>query len=336
MTPKNEPGLKPEQMAQQRLDAYCLYVTRLGHPEAATRARAEAAAGRQVSALVRLDDFSRFLSPLTQLGQWWQADVAALSNVLWLLLLGGLALGVGRLERVRGMSERPAWDWAARLGLAGAVLGMLLLTAFVVVLIANLWSFLVQSPGWQVWTGGLALLLLSALAVRAVVRALFRMPGSRRQDMLWAVGILLLAGGVLSGTWRLVWWQAGGLAEMTDGLRSLVGLSGESGDSDAFQAQQAVTHWLSATAVLALPLLLLLACGLAALFRRVPLRAGLIGGFRAAALPTACLLLLVYGGLLLGTLRQERVVNAQVRHTVHDEGPYLAAQSGQPWPGPVR
>jgi hypothetical protein len=64
-------------------------------------------------------------------------------------------------------------------------------------------------------------------------------------------------------------------------------------------------------------------------------QARLVQGFRAA-MPLTCLLLLVWGGLLLGTVRQERVVNAQVWHTVHDEGPYLAAQMGKSWPGPVR
>ena len=56
-------------------------------------------------------------------------------------------------------------------------------------------------------------------------------------------------------------------------------------------------------------------------------QARLVQGFRAA-MPLTC--------LLLGTVRQERVVNAQVWHTVHDEGPYLAAQMGKSWPGPVR
>ena len=336
MTPDIPPGPDADRQGRQRLEAYCAYATRLGHPEFAARARAEAAAGRQVSAIMRMDDPGRLQQlnqPFLSLTRWWLADIAILSNILWLLLLGGTAAGLARLGRAGRGGGRPAWDWVAVLGLVGAACGLLLLTVFVVVLIANLWTFIVQEPGWQVWTGGLALLLLPAFVVLAVFRALFRMPGSRRQSILWASGILLLAGAGLSGLWHLLLWQAGGLSDIMDGTDSLLNLSG---GGDAAEARQASVRWLSRAAVSAAPLLLLLVSGVIALVWRVPVSAGLVRGLAVAALPAACLLLLVWGGLLLGTVRQEGVVNAQVWHEVHDEGPYLAAQAGQPWPGPVQ
>ena len=324
-----------DQQAQRRLDAYAAYAIRLGHPEYAARARAEYAAGRRVSAIVRFDDparLSQLEQPLVSLTRWWLADIAVLSDVLWLLLSGGVAAGLARLVRVGESGDRPAWDWAALLGRVGAACGLLLLTAFAVVLIANLWTFAVEGAGWQFWLGGLVLLLLTAPAFRAVFRALLRMNGSRRQGILWAIGILLVAGAGLAGLWHLALWQAGSLADIKGGTATLLDLSGGGDDADA---RQASAQRLALAAVSAAPLLLLLVSGIAARIRRVPLSAGLGRGFAAAALPLACVLLLVWGGLLLATVRQEGVVNAQVWHQVHDEGPYLAAQAGQIWPGPV-
>jgi len=152
-------------------------------------------------------------------------------------------------------------------------------------------------------------------------------------DVLLALFILLLAGAGLSGLWHLALWQSGGLTEITDALSSL-GLP--SWDGDAARSQQQRAGWLALAAVSAAPLLLLLVSGIIALVRRAPFWVGLVQGFSSAALPAACLLTLLWGGLLLGTVRQEAAVNTQVWHSVHDEGPYLAAQVGRPWPGPVR
>ena len=328
------PGPASDQQMWQGLDAYRAYATRLGHPEFAAREQAEAEAGREVSALVKIYTPVRdnpLIRPFLLLTRWWLADLAVLSNILWLLLFGGMAAGLARLVRVREAGERPTWDWVALLGRVGAACGLLLLTAFVVFLIANLWTFLVRAVGWQVWVGGLVLLLLTAFVVLTVFRALLRMRGSRRQAIFWTAGILLLAGAGLFGFWHLALWQSGSLSDLADGQRSLLGVS--SGGDDA---QQASAHWLALAAVFASPLLLILVSGIAAHIRRVPLRVGLVRGLAAAALPLASLLLLVWGGLLVGTLRQERVVDTQLTHSVHDEGPYLAAQAGQSWPGPVR
>ena len=332
MTQGAPPDPVSDRQMWQQLDAYHAYATRLGHPEFAARARAEAAAGRQVSAIMRMDDPGRLQQldqPFLDLTRWWLAGIAVLSNVLWLLLFGGTAAGLARAGRAEG---RPAWDWVASLGRVGAVCGLLLLTVFVVVLIANLWTFIVQEPRWQVWAGSLVLLLVSALVVLAVFRALFRMPGSRPQSILWALGLLLLAGAGLSGLWHVALWQSGGLTEITDALTPL-GLPSWNGH-DA-RSQQQMVGWLALAAVSAAPLLLLLVSGLVAARQAAPL-ARWVRGFASAALPLACLLLLVWGGLLLGTVRQEGVVNTQVWHEVHDEGPYLAAQAGKTWPGPVR
>lgn len=112
-----------DQWAQERLDAYCEYVTHLGHPEAAREARAQAAAAMQVRHLTssdltlgsRLPDFARL--GISLVVGWVLA-----ANVLLLLLLSGLARVLGRLTPLR---DRRAPPPAVSLGVAGAVLLML-------------------------------------------------------------------------------------------------------------------------------------------------------------------------------------------------------------------
>ena len=344
MPPKATPGLTPDQQGQLRLDAYCAYAARLGRPEYAARARDEYAAGQRVSALVQLDDSERNdprVQPFLQLTRWWLADIAVLSNVLWLLLFGGLAAGLARTRWARAQSRReagtPVLSRAATFR-RGLIVASVLVAGF---LLADSLLHFFQPPDLL---GGILrgveslflLLLLFALPPTAAVYLLrhgFRLPPFSWVGVLRSMGAALLLGSVLYGLCILVGWQAGSMADILDGTGTLLTLSG--GGDDA-EARQASAQRLALAAVSAAPLLLMLVSGIAARVRRLPLSVGLVRGFAAAALPLACLLLLVWGGLLLGTVRQERVVSAQVWHQVHDEGPYLAAQAGMSWPGPVR
>lgn len=343
MAPDAAPGLAPDLQRRRRLDAYCAYVTRLGHPEDAAQARAEEAAGQEVSAVLEVDDparLSQLTQPFLRLTQWWSASVAMLSNVLWLLLLGGLAARPARSRWAQGagadrehVSDRRA---AARRGLIVAAV----LAAGFLLADSLLHFFDPPNPFGGIVRGVETLFLLlaifalpPALAVRLLRHGL-RAPRSLPAwpGLLRTIGAALLAGSFLYGLCALVGWQGGSLWDIAEGTHSLLNLSGGGDD----QARQVAGGWLSAAAVFAAPLLVLLASGVVALARRAPVSAGLVRGFAGAALPAACLLLLVWGGLLLGTVRQEGVVDMQTWHSVHDEGPYLAAQMGKPWPGPVR
>jgi hypothetical protein len=70
--------------------------------------------------------------------------------------------------------------------------------------------------------------------------------------------------------------------------------------------------------------------------RRVPISVGLTRGFAAAAMPLACILILVYGGLIPVTLRHEQRLQYALDRTLQHEGKYIAELSGQQWPGPVK
>ena len=122
------------------------------------------------------------------------------------------------------------------------------------------------------------------------------------------------------------------MAGLPQGYRALTG----NGDSETEQALQAQTLQLCAAASLAVPLLLAMGLGLAALVRRVPVSGALVSGFQHLAVPAACLLALLYGGVLVGTARQEQRLTVMNRRLVSGGGRYFAARLGRPWPGPVR
>ena len=114
------PGIPAEQWARARLDTYCDYVTRIGHPEAAREARAQDAAGAQVRHLAVGDSvFGSRLPDLLRLGLCLTAGWVLAGNALLLLLLGGLALGLSRLDSLR---DRVAPPLLVSVGVALAVL----------------------------------------------------------------------------------------------------------------------------------------------------------------------------------------------------------------------
>jgi len=85
-------------------------------------------------------------------------------------------------------------------------------------------------------------------------------------------------------------------------------------------------------ATVTVPFALVLLLGVASRITRVPFFAGLVRGLRGLALPVACGLVLLYGALVLGTVRQEARVSDGLRQTLAHEGRYLARLTGETWP----
>jgi len=329
---KDDPGLQPEQKAQKRLDAYCAYVVKIGHPEAARRAREEETARRSVQALEDPEHLSEdWTRPLVQCSWWWVADLAALLNIGWLLVLGPAAAGYLR---------RPAPKKPTVGGIAAATrltFGVLLwLLAFLFMLLVLSFFDGTVSANNLVWRVAFGLLGVLGLLFSLVIRIMRRIVPSERKAALWTAALLPVLAGAAYGLYSLTLWLAGPLADIPANLQALIGLSGSDGDSDTEQARQAQTLQLCALASLAVPLLLTVGLSLAALVRRMSWSRTLAMGFQRFALPLACLLLVVYGGLLVGTLRQERRLSEFTRQAVSGGGRYFAARAGQAWPGPVQ
>ncbi len=329
-TLKNTSGQSPEKMAQQRLDAYCAYVTKIGHPEAARRARAEEDARREVQALAD-PNLPALIKPILHLTFWWMAGLALLLNAAWLLALGLLAAVRTRVSR----APKPPIGWQAVLLQLVLAVGLWVFLALLFICVGDAWVTLVyHAPiDWQMSFGVAGVF---GLVAWLVIRALRRISPQQRKGVLRMAALLPVLAGISYGLYWLVQWVAWPLAELPQGLRALTGFPNGVNDSDTEQALQTQTLWICAAVMLAVPALLTLVLSMIALVKHAPLLRTLTASFQKLAVPVACLLMIAYGGVLIGTVRQERRVAEFNRQIVSDEGRYLAAQAGKPWPGPVQ
>ena len=317
-------GEEPEQIAQQRLNAYCAYVTEIGHPEAAQKARDEETARRTVQGTMKDDpEMLRVLGPHRQLTYWWMAGVGLLLNIAWLLVLRIAAAGGSCLAARPGLLPS-----AAQLVRA---FGLWLLLFLFGMLAVGFLSFDASDPRGLVWSAGLGLVGTAGLATWYVIRGLCRLPPSQRRAVLKIAALLPVFGGVIYGVLCLTQWVAWPLAEILRGFGMLF-----SGNFDMLEDLRMETLRISIAATLIVPLLLAFVLIMAALIRRLPLLDTFMTGFQRFAMPLACVLVIVYGGVLIGTSRQERRVTVLNRQIVFEGGRFFAAHAGQAWPGAVR
>lgn len=310
-----------DRLAQRRLEAYCGYVTRLGHPDAAREARAQAGAGEQTRHLSlgtfvfgsRLRDFAR-------LGIALVVGWVTAANLLLLLLLGLAAWALGRLPGIQARRPLPA-------GASVGVWAVLLLSLAVLLCFHDTRP---EEAGGAVLTVAVFLFVpLALLSVGVVLRPAFRRPLGRA---VLAGLVTLVVLGILAA---LAAWQTHGADTLATIFSQTLSLSGSDGTPNVQPTAQAQLL-LGIAFGMVLPLLLAVILSITARVKRVPASAGLVEGFRAWTPPLACLLAVFYGGLTLWTVRQESAVNYGLERSLHGEGQYLAQLTGKPWPGPVR
>ncbi len=302
-----------------RTAAYLAYLHKIGQDDEARWVQSETAAAIKARAIINNGQLRPDLNkPYVTLSALWAADLLVIGNVLWLLLLGGVAALMRRRTAPAQAAAPPKvrpFLWAGLLVLAECIV----------------WAVWVQSDmgAGSSWGGG----LLLALTVVVIVRMAFANPTEReilgrrlRTILRTLVGAALVLGVVIA----LARWQTQNVVSVIRLERSLLGLSGDDATPTPLDE---LLPGLCVLASLALPLLVALTSLGAGLARRVPASDALRGGFRAAAPPLAALLLLTYGGLTLATLRQERALNAQMAQTLTGEGPAWAEEAGQSWPG---
>jgi hypothetical protein len=320
--PKTPPGMTKEQVMQRRLDAWTAYVTHLGHPELAARARADAEASRQILAVASHLETDNLTGPLFRLGAWWLSGLAVLTNCAWLLLLGGLAAGLARVREAKPLPPGTVGGFWTALLPSLAMLTLLLDPP--------------QAPGELNLADEilmpLTILILIPLAGFSM-GAIF-LPRLRRR-ILFGIGAALVTLVTVTVFGLLAAWQTHGSGELWTELQRITSASNDESTANT-QAAQLDNLLAGMTLSLAVPILLLFVSSIAARVRRVPVSVGLIRSVRTAALPLVCLLVLIWGGILLGTVHQEQIVNGRVGHMVQDEGPYTAARAGLPWPGATR
>ena len=310
----SRPNESLEQTANRRVDNYCTYVTRIGHPEAAQEARDAAAATAQarkvtdhVGQYVFGVSTADLIRSVLALASGWLIFAAAVC----LLALTLLATALSRLPSVRQRTPLPL---PVSLGiLGGLVLGIALLA-----------DYMANTPGqFQVEA---ALIIGAFFAAIGAFAAVSRFRRPIRLALLTALATLAVAVGLIC----LAAWQsqgAIGMAASLGGTRSL------SGDGAARQPVSfAVQQVQAISIVLFFPVLLAIIFSITARVRRVPVSVGLIGGFRQTGAVLVPLLVLLYGVLAVVTVRQEARLNYGLERSLHGEGQYLAQLTGETWP----
>ncbi len=315
---KAAPGQEAGLLAQKRLDLYCEYVTRIGHPEAAAEAQRDDQTWQKIHHITsKLDDFSGIgLNRGVRLIFALIAGWILIPGVVSVFALGLAASGLVRLPQVQERCPLPA---GAAVGFWGVVvIGLLMAAAYVnsdtTASFSLLAALLVAA----------ALVLAAALAL--ALRHLRRVIGTAVLTAAITFGAALVFGVLIS-------WQMHGGAETVSTLQQMVSMSGSDANAQATIWNNPGLQTLLGTALaLAVPLLLAIILSIRSRVKRVPVSAGLVWGFQAVMPPLVCALMLVYGGLTLGTVQQEAQANYGLARSLHGEGQYLAEMTRQAWP----
>ncbi len=315
-------NLSDKEQMQKRLDLYCAYVVKIGHPEAAAQARADVADWQQIRRITsHLDDFY-FGMGLSRINHLMVALIAGwiiFPAIFVLLALGLVAAGLKRLPRVQAGLPLPA----------GATVGF---WGLVVTSAALIWVYFNAGPiDFPIYVPVLLLPPLLFIAFRVGFR-----PQSRRpiRTALLTVGVTLGALGLLAA---VVSWQMRGGMELITTMQQMLGLSADAnGNPPATDNVPWLQIALGVAVTLALPLLTAIVLSIWSRVKRVPASVGLIMGFQAIMPALVLGLMLVYAGLAVWTIRQEAQASYGLARSLHGEGQYLAQVHGLAWPGPVK
>ena len=322
---KAAPGQDGSLLAQKRLDLYCAYVTKIGHPEAAAEAQRDYQTWQQIHhATSKLDDFSFGIGLKRMLHLIFAliADWIVFPNLLSLFVLGLAASGLGRLPSLQERRPLPA---GATVGFWSVVaLGLLMAAAYVD-----------SAAGYISFDAGSFWLISLLLAFVPLLFAAVRALALRRQRHSIVTAVLTAAAtiSVVVVFSVLLSWQTHGGSETISTVQQMVSMSGSDSNAGTTIWNNPGLQTLLGTALaLAVPLLLAVVLSIMSRVKRVPVSVGLVNGFRVVMPPLVCALMLVYGGLTLWTVRQEARANYGLERSLHGEGQYLAEITGQAWP----
>lgn len=321
---ENHSSSLPNPILQRRLNAYCAYVTQLGHPEAAQGARAQAAAEKDVQqSLSRQFDSGGIFDQILRLSRPFIASSLLIAVFGLFLVLGVTGWLLNRLPRVRDRRPLPP-------GATPGIVGILMLCLLVACLLVS--SNIVVD--WPESLFILSVLLLVPLGITGIFTAL--RPTLRHPfGQFLAAGVVTVA--VLAALSGLIFWLSSHTYGYHINATLTAALSGGGEPEPPSLLSGYVRNGvISVLLVQALPLLLALLFSIAARVKRVPVSVGLVHGFRLGTPLVLCLLAVGYGGLTLWMVRQENAVNTALTRSLHGEGQYAAEITGQAWPGAVR
>jgi hypothetical protein len=317
-----------------RSNVYTAYLHKIGQNDEARWVQAEVKASQQARAVIGdLDSDTMAKSPLSKpifrLATLWVVALLILSNILWMLIFGGLAALFRRKDIAKPSPEpRPL---AAATVFFWVTLALLTELAALVAVITSEWIVTADS----ILSNAMLLALLAVVVMTIVFLVRLAFIGSAKRDavsrLLRVVLVTLVLTAISLGALnRAAHWQ-------TQCAVSIVRMEHFFTDSFQNNSIQTVNNdWstvVCTAASLVIPFIILLVSSGVSLVRRASFLETLRVGFRNAVLPVTALLILVYGGLVLATVPQERAVNETVTRTLSQEGRYWAELAGQSWPG---
>lgn len=335
-----------EQWEQRQREAYYRYLSLQGYAEEQRLAQMEDEASRRVREICRqASSGDLFYEPLRPLLTWWMATLFTLAGAIWVAALGLLAARAARKRWIRaGMPLSSPARWGAALAplvfLGGLFLTLLHGNDLVLpILIGGLLlaGLIVIFKHWGVHIG---LVALGALAYAGLSYSLAS-AWTGILCLLFYVGLVLIAPFRRGVCWssfpavmRAFWLTLGVMVCMLAlagwQLRGIVGWAMLI--SPLAEWGELLFALLSGGLALAVPLVTALVLAILSRIRRVPVSVGVVRGFRSAAVPLACCMLLAYGGLVLGTLGAEARTQAALDEKSRHEGRYLAKRLGVEWP----
>ena len=316
---KFSPQVSSDQRAQERLNLYCAYVTKIGHPEAAAEAKVDFQSWQQIHHIASKLGDSFFGGPLSELIYLAIALVAGwvlIPNICIVLVLGLMTRGLGRLPRFQQRQPLPV----------GATAGF-----WSVPLLALLLAALYLDAGTVDFSlYAFTILFLLFVIVGAVA---WRAPKTRRPLANGLLTAALTIGGFGLFVMLASWPMHGGW-EITRTVQQITGQLVDAsvvGAEPWYNTEQGQTL-IGAALSLLIPALFAVILSIVSRVKRVPASAGLVTGFTSIMPPLVFGLMLVYGGLTLWTVRQEARVSQRLEQSLHGEGQYLAQMTGETWP----
>lgn len=307
---KLDSKLSPDEKQRINLDKYCTYLVNIGHSEEAEKARKMSNAGVSLRQMTRpIPDEADWSYSLLKVGQWWLCDIFLLTNAVWMLVAGGAALWLSRSKFIRAGRPLPryaAWAIPVTVVLAAAIPA----------------EFFINEAYGQALLWGTGFGIITA----AVCGLALKKP-TIGKGLLSMLVTAMVVGAVTA----VVLWQSRFSSEIASVMFALFP-SGEGGGGEP------VTLARVLMALSYLPVIPVIAAGvfgLASLILKVPVATGIVRSFRGLAVPTACLLLLLYAVTTVATARREAAHQAGMERALAGEGRCIAEMTGRSWEGRV-
>ena len=336
-------GLTKEQRderTKENLDRYCAYLKSIGHEKETREVRWEYAAFQQSrdmweKAEARPDNVLQ-LQPAQRIILLWAAGVGVLSSALLVLIWGTISTLLTRTPRIKN-------NFPLHPAVRAALLSTFVLPAWG----AGLFMTWPELPSALLLLAGAVALCLGVIATLHRRRSIAANPTqtgtqtqvarrpvrSVRTVLNGNVGIYCATVGAAGAVLVVGLWLfgSGGISQPWFTGQSLLGA--DMPDTEPM-GNPMMRTLLGAAISSSVSVLLGMVFAIHSRVKRVPVSVGVVRGFRRFALPAAAVLVLLYAGIAVETLREEATAKRELERCVKNgEGQYLSDLLHQPWPG---